>query len=223
MCWFIGYGKNGANLDYVDVSIANRDHHNIHNASGALVDVEDSADGLIAFKNGIKASFWCMNYYSFDDQVEITLDCEYGYVKITAEEAVVTLYDGRTFSAKPDPNDTFDYGGGPSYWGASHAKQIDDFYAALEDGEEPEISGKLIYATTHCIMHPSRPEQASCLKHTNGGTPSSCPPTNGSSRIANAANRASPVKASQETTAEFTARTSIRAVAKSSPGVNPLN
>ncbi len=152
MCWFIGYGKNGANLDYVDVSIANRAHHDIHNASGALVDVEDSADGLIAFKNGVKASFWCMNYYSFDDQVEITLDCEYGNVKVTAEEAVVTLYDGRSFSAKPDPSDTFDYGGGPSYWGASHAKQIDDFYAALEDGEEPEISGKLIYATTHKMI-----------------------------------------------------------------------
>lgn len=152
MCWLIGYGENGENLDYVDVSIANRDHHNLHNTTGALIDVEDAADGLIVFKNGVKASFWCMNYYSFDDKVEIDLDCERGSVKITAEEARVTLNDGREFIAKPDPNDTFDYGGGPSYWGASHTKQIDDFYASLDEGEQPEISGDLIYGTTHKMI-----------------------------------------------------------------------
>lgn len=152
MCWFIGYGKNGANLDWADVSIANRNHHNLKNTTGATIDVEDSADGLISFKDGVKASFWAMNYYSHDAQVEIELSCELGMVKITAEEAKITFYDGREMVARPNPNETFDYGGGPSYWGASHTKQITQFYEALEAGEVPEINGELIYNTTHKLI-----------------------------------------------------------------------
>lgn len=145
MCWFIGYGENGSNLDYVDVSIANRHHKGI-------IAVEDCADGMIAFKNGILASFWCMNYYCHDAAIELELPCEKGIAKITAEEARVTLYDGHEFVARPNPNEVFDYGGGPSYWGASHAKQIDDFYASLCEGETPEINGELILNTTHKMI-----------------------------------------------------------------------
>lgn len=152
MCWFIGYGDNGDNLDYADVSIANRDHHNMKNTIGDTIDVEDCADGLIAFKNGVKASFWCMNYYSHDAAVEIEISCENGTAKITAEEATVKFWDGREMTARPNPNDVFDYGGGPSYWGASHTKQIDDFYQSLADGEVPVINGELIYNTTHKMI-----------------------------------------------------------------------
>ena len=152
MCWLLGYGENGCNLDYADVNIANRDHLNLRNTTGALVDVEDCADGLIVFKDGVRASFWCMNYYSFDDQIEISINGELGNAKITAEEGRVTLYDGREFIAKPDPSEVFDYGGGPSYWGASHTKQIDDFYESLENGEQPWISGELILNTTHKMI-----------------------------------------------------------------------
>lgn len=152
MCWFIGYGDKGSNLDYCDVSIANRNHHDLHNTIGDLIDVEDCADGLIAFKDGIKASFWCMNYYSHDAQVEIEVACENGIAKITAEEGKVTFYDGREMIARPDPNDVFDYGGGPSYWGASHTKQITDFYDALSEGRQPEITGQLILETTHKLI-----------------------------------------------------------------------
>ncbi|NMA47471.1 MAG: hypothetical protein GX945_13005, partial [Lentisphaerae bacterium] len=39
-----------------------------------------------------------------------------------------------------------------SYWGASHTKQIDDFYESLENGEQPWISGELILNTTHKMI-----------------------------------------------------------------------
>ena len=152
MCWFIGYGDNGSNLDFVDVSLANRFHKGLKNTNGDSIDVEDCADGLIAFKSGTLASFWCNNYYSHDAMVEIELACEKGIAKITAEEGKVTMYDGHEYSAKPDPTDVFDYGGGPSYWGASHAKQIDDFYEALCDGEQPVLNGELILNTTHKMI-----------------------------------------------------------------------
>ena len=54
--------------------------------------------------------------------------------------------------ARPDPNDVFDYGGGPSYWGASHTKQITDFYDALSEGRQPEMTGQLLLETTHQLI-----------------------------------------------------------------------
>lgn len=136
--WFVG-----DEVEYVDAFIANRDHETI--------EVEDVADGIIAFKNGVKASFWAMNYYSYDAQVEIELDCENGLIRMVAEEARVQYNDGREFVARPNPEETFDYGGGPSYWGASHVKQIDQFYDALKNGEAPEIDGRQALETQKMI------------------------------------------------------------------------
>ena len=145
MCWLIGYGDNGENLKSADVSIANRHHQGI-------CEVEDCADGIITFKDGVIASFWCMNYFSRDAQVEIEITCEKGEIKIIGEDATVTYYDGRELIARPNPAENFDYGGGPTYWGASHAKQIDRFYESICEGEDPEISGELILNTTHRMI-----------------------------------------------------------------------
>jgi len=109
------------------------------------------ADGILAFKNGVKASFWTMNYYSHDAAVEIDIACENGNIKMLAEESKVTYFDGREFAAKPNPDETFDYGGGPSYWGASHAKQIDQFYEALASGEIPDIDGRAAIKTQEMV------------------------------------------------------------------------
>ncbi|MDD3694724.1 MAG: Gfo/Idh/MocA family oxidoreductase [Lentisphaeria bacterium] len=140
MCWLLGY-----DIAQVDCSLANRDHQGI-------IEVEDCADGLIVFNNGVRASFWCMNYYSHDAAVEIDLVCENGSAKISAEEGRVLFHDGRELRAKPNPQESFDYGGGPSYWGASHLKQIDEFYAALAEDREPEINGELILDTAHKLI-----------------------------------------------------------------------
>ncbi len=136
--WFMG-----SELDYVEAHTANRDHR--------AIEVEDVADGLLAFASGVKASFWAMNYYSHDAEVEIDVACEHGSIKMVAEEARVIYFDGREFIAKPNPEETFDYGGGPSYWGASHAKQIDQFYEALENGETPEIDGRAAIKTQEMV------------------------------------------------------------------------
>lgn len=136
--WFIG-----DEIDFVDTHIANRDH--------PTIEVEDVADGIIAFKNGVKASFWAMNYFSYDSKVEIEIDCENGVIRMEAEEARVQFHDGREFIARPNPDETFDYGGGPSYWGTSHLKQIEQFYEALENGEAPEIDGKNALETQRMV------------------------------------------------------------------------
>ena len=70
---------------------------------------------------------------------------------MVTEEARVSYDDGREFAAKPNPEEAFDYGGGPSYWGAGHVKQIDQFYEALQHGERPDIDGSEALKTQEMI------------------------------------------------------------------------
>lgn len=140
MCWFCGY-----DIDTIDCTMANRSHK-------GTIEVEDCADGLITFKNGVRGAFWAMNYYNQDSDVEVELSCENGKAVMKAESAVITLNDGRTFSASPDPSQSFNFGGGPSYWGASHVKEITDFYECLAAGKEPPITGEEVLKTAHKMV-----------------------------------------------------------------------
>ncbi len=140
MCWFCGY-----DIAEVDCTLSNRAHQGI-------IEVEDCADGLITFKNGVRASFWAMNYYNHDADVEIELSCENGKAMMKAESATIVLNDGRTFSATPDSRSAFNFGGGPSYWGASHLKEIEDFYRCLAEGKEPPITAAEVLETTQKMV-----------------------------------------------------------------------
>ncbi|NLF17597.1 MAG: Gfo/Idh/MocA family oxidoreductase [Lentisphaerae bacterium] len=142
--WFVG-----DEIATIDTHIANREH--------PTIEVEDVADGVIGFRNGVRAAFWANNYYSHDAQVELDIACEHGSVRMLAEEGRVIFDDGREFIARPNPAESFDYGGGPSYWGASHVKQIDQFYEAIAAGESPEIDGREAFKTQQmvCAMYES--------------------------------------------------------------------
>ena len=121
-------------IEFVDASISNRTH--------SLIEVEDAAEGVIKYKNGVLTCFYAVNYYGYDAPVEIELHCERGMAKISADTGTVILNDGREFKAAPDPKEFIDYGNVKHYWGVSHIKQITNFYQALAQGIEPEITGK---------------------------------------------------------------------------------
>lgn len=128
MRWFID-----SDLEYVDASISNRAHKTI--------EVEDSAEGVLKFKNGVLAAFFAINYYTYDAPVEMELHCEKGIAKMMASRASVRYDDGHELIADTDPNEYFEYGDGvKDYWGISHVKQIRNFYESLVKGVKPEIS-----------------------------------------------------------------------------------
>ena len=129
MRWFIG-----GEIEYVDASLANRAH--------TYIEVEDCAEGIIKYQNGIIASFYATNYYSCDAPVEIEIHCQKGTANLAGEKATITFTDGRQLIADRNPNDTFHYGDGKQYWGVSHVKQITGFYQALKNGSQPEITGE---------------------------------------------------------------------------------
>ena len=106
------------------------------------IEVEDLAEGIVKFKKGTYICFYLINYFSYDDDVEITFDCLNGRVKVVKDTACIGLYDGTKIEAKPNPNEYIDYGDEVrNYWGGCHIIQIREFYKALKEGREPEING----------------------------------------------------------------------------------
>jgi UDP-N-acetyl-2-amino-2-deoxyglucuronate dehydrogenase len=136
--WFVD-----SEIEYVDANIGNRAHQ--------IIQVEDSAEGVIKYKNGVVTGFWAINYYGWNAPVEIELYCEKGLAKLECETAVIKFNDGREIKAGPDPNEFIDYGNFKTYWGVSHIKQIRQFYESLAKGVEPEINGEDAFKTQEMI------------------------------------------------------------------------
>lgn len=130
-------------IDWLECNINNRMHK--------IIQVEDSAEGVIVYKSGITASFFAINYYVTDSKIEIELFCENGIVKIIADRAEIHFNDGRTYIADNNPNETFDYGNVKTYWGVSHIKQIQRFYDDLNNNRQPEINGNEAIKTMKMI------------------------------------------------------------------------
>ena len=128
MRWFVD-----EEILYVDAFIANRVHEKI--------DVEDTAEGLIQFKNGVRANFHVINYNTMDSPVTIEIHCEKGIAKYTDGLTEITYVDTSQEIVGADPRERLDYGDVKSYWGVSHIKQINDFYESLKKQEKPVIDG----------------------------------------------------------------------------------
>ncbi len=130
-------------IESVSCSMANRGHK--------TVDVEDSAEGLITYKNGVRYGFYCMNNYGCDEPIEIRLYCEKGKVVFGYDDAYITYNDGTSEEAHQDQN-TVAYEGGKDYWGFQHIRQITQFYKSVLGEEKLEISGEEALKTHRLIM-----------------------------------------------------------------------
>jgi len=133
-----------AKVEYVNCHYANRTH--------TTIDVEDVADGVIKFDNGVLASFYTINYYSEDSDVEVELHCEKGHINIKADVCTIKMKDGRKYIADKEPGEAFTYGNVKSYWGVSHVKQICAFYESLKKGERPFLDGHDALETMRMIF-----------------------------------------------------------------------
>ncbi|GIP38093.1 oxidoreductase [Paenibacillus sp. J31TS4] len=137
--WFVG-----DEIEYVDAQMGNRAHERI--------EVEDSVEGVVKYRNGVFTGFYAINYYSYDAPVEIELHCVKGTAKMVADRATITYNDGTVITRDKNPNDTIDYGEGVKiYWGVSHSKQIRAFYQSLATGEKPFIDGREAFKTQEMI------------------------------------------------------------------------
>jgi len=122
--------------------MANRGHE--------IINVEDSADGLITYENGVRYGFYCMNNYGVDEPIEIKLFCENGKVKFGYDDAYIYYNDGTVEEAHQDAVE--EYEGGKDYWGFQHIRQIHQFYKACLGLEPLDISGEEALVTHKLIM-----------------------------------------------------------------------
>ncbi|MEV2911143.1 Gfo/Idh/MocA family oxidoreductase [Paenibacillus larvae] len=137
--WFVN-----DEIEYVDATISNRAH--------SRIEVEDSAEGVIKYKNGVVTGFWAVNYYSTDAPVEIEIHCEKGIAKMVADRAIIHYNDGTEMSRDKNPDEVIDYGEGvKQYWGVSHYKQIKEFYSDLSSGKKPFVDGHEAMKTQRMI------------------------------------------------------------------------
>ncbi len=133
----------GSEVESVSCSLANRGHK--------IVKVEDSAEGLITYKNGVRYGFYCMNNYGCDEPIEIKLFCEKGKVTFGYDDAYIEYNDGTKEETHQDEN-VQEYEGGKDYWGFQHIRQIHQFYQACLGIEALEISGEEALKTHRLIM-----------------------------------------------------------------------
>lgn len=126
----------------IGASIANRGHNTVF--------VEDTAEGMIEYKNGVKYGFYCMNNYGCDEPVAIKFFAENGKAFLTYDYAIIEYNDGTTERAETSAPDIV-YDGGKDYWGFMHVRQIEQFYKALKGKERLEISAREALKTQKII------------------------------------------------------------------------
>ena len=114
----------------------------LHNRNHNIMIVEDSAEGLIKYKNGAILSFYAMNNYLVDEPIEIRLLCDNGNAILSYDEAVITYNDGTVETVKNQPQKIVSYKSGKQYWGMQHLVQIAQFYRSVLGQEELDISGR---------------------------------------------------------------------------------
>lgn len=115
------------------------------------ISVEDTAEGLVTYKNGAKYAFYAMNNYGCDEPIEIRLYCENGKVTLDYDNAIIRYNDGTVEEIHPDKQ-PMQYPGGKVYWGVQHIRQIEQFYNACLGLEELEVDGEEALKTHRLVM-----------------------------------------------------------------------
>ena len=122
MQWFAG------EVEYVQGNVATR-------VFGDVIEVEDTADATLYFKNGARGIFYATNCYTDNSPVEIEIHMEKGKLRICGGK-LEKIQDG-TFEVLVDENSAVSpY---KSYWGMSHGKLIREFYENLTRGNNKDI------------------------------------------------------------------------------------
>ncbi len=128
----------------VDSTVATR--------SGLDIEVEDTAEGVIEFENGVLANFHAINYYSKDSQIALEFDCQNGTATLLGDTATVKFNDGTVLTSKPAEDEFVNYGNVKNYWGVCHLKQISDFYHHIKTGEAMYIPVESAFETQDVVF-----------------------------------------------------------------------
>lgn len=130
----------GSDIEWIEGTMVNRSHK--------VVDVEDTSEALVQFKNGCLYQLYACNAYPINAPIQIEIVGDKGKVGLIQDTAWVHI-DGEERYEIEEAFEGIDIG--PSYWGTSHVLQIQDFYSAIRedrpfclDGEEGRRALELV-------------------------------------------------------------------------------
>jgi predicted dehydrogenase len=132
-----------SNVESVSCTMNNRGHQ--------AVTVEDSAEALVTYENGVRYGLYAMNNYGCDEPLEIRMFCENGRVIFDYDNAIIRYKHGTVEEAHPDKS-PMQYPKGKVYWGVQHIRQMEQFYKACLGLEPLEIDGEEALKTHRLIM-----------------------------------------------------------------------
>jgi UDP-N-acetyl-2-amino-2-deoxyglucuronate dehydrogenase len=95
-----------------------------------VVDVEDTASLVLDHAGGARSVFFATVAHAVDAAVTIDLAAERATARLQ-QDLVVRWADGRVDTVGEEAAPT----AGRAYWGASHGRLVEDFYARLDDPE----------------------------------------------------------------------------------------
>ncbi|MBK7455732.1 MAG: Gfo/Idh/MocA family oxidoreductase [Anaerolineales bacterium] len=81
----------------VQATIDNRNH--------PVIETEDTAEGLIKYRNGVQSVFYATNNYTYNSPVMVEIHCEKGTALMEFDRAVITYRDGKELNVLNNPND----------------------------------------------------------------------------------------------------------------------
>ncbi len=101
------------------------------------IEVEDTGEATIVFKDGTVALFYASNNYCTDAPVSIELVCENAVI-VMNEELSIKYKSGEIETVIDIDPAT----GAKSYWGNSHKVLIEEFYHSIINGGTAQIDGE---------------------------------------------------------------------------------
>lgn len=100
-----------------------------------VIEVEDTAEATLYFKNGARGIFYATNCYTDNSPVEIEIHFDKGTLRIYDDE-LIKIQDGQWERLIDGTSESSPY---KSYWGKSHATLIKYFYENIMNGAEKAI------------------------------------------------------------------------------------
>lgn len=102
-----------------------------------LIEVEDTAEATIIFKNGAKAIYYATNCYVSNSPVEIEIICEKATMRLN-DDLHIYYSDGTNEKYSEIDRSS----GKKAYWGSSHKVLINDFYEKITSNDEFSVNGE---------------------------------------------------------------------------------
>ncbi|NLI61046.1 MAG: Gfo/Idh/MocA family oxidoreductase [Clostridiales bacterium] len=122
MQWLVG------EVEHIEGNVSTR-------ALKGVIDVEDTADATLYFKNGARGIFYATNCYTDNSPIELEIHMEKGKLRISSGE-LIRIDDGEHKVLVNENSEQSPY---KSYWGKSHDIAIRKFYECLKQNSKTDI------------------------------------------------------------------------------------